>query len=589
MTNQYVVLMMRLWAHLTPRRRVQFSLLLGLSGVSAFAEMIGLGIVFPFLGVLVSPEKVMVMPTIAKITSFLGISSTNELLLVLTAALVISTLVASAVKLLLLWASARVSITAAGDLSVELYRRTLFQPYITHIARNSSEIIAGIGTKVSHAMLFLHQTSTMVSSAVILMALTLTLIAIDPRAALSSGVSFGAAYIFISRIARKRLRRNGEVLSAEAPRTVKALQEGLGGIRDVLLDGTQAYYCTLYADSDRRIRRAQSANSFINMAPRYVMEGFGVTFIALLAYWLTLGGNVGQSALPVLGALALGAQRMLPTLQAIYGAWANIVSSEASVSDTLALLDQPLPKEAFNPIPAPLGLRNCIRFESIDFAYQSAEPLILKNIDLTIRKGERIGIIGSTGSGKSTILDILMGLLQPTGGRLVVDEIPITEENSLAWRQSIAHVPQSIFLADASVAENIALGKAVEDIDMERVRRAASQARIADLIESRPEGYFTRVGERGVKLSGGQRQRIAIARALYKNASVLVLDEATSALDNGTEKEVMDAVQGLGSDLTIIIVAHRIDSVKDCHRVVRVEAGAIVDEGTFEAVLDQRA
>jgi ATP-binding cassette subfamily B protein len=549
--------------------------------------MIGLGIVFPFLAVMVSPEKVMAMPMVGKITSFMEIRSTEELLLALTAALVISTLVASAVKLLLLWVSARVSIMAAGDLSVELYRRTLFQPYVTRIVRNSSEIIAGVGTKVSHAMLFLHQTTTMLSSAVILSALIITLVAIDPRAALWSGVTFGTAYVLISRIVKKRLRRNGEILSSEAPRTVKALQEGLGGIRDVLLGGTQAYYCKLYADSNWKIRQAQAANSFINMAPRYLMEGLGVTFIAVLAYWLTLGGNVGQSALPVLGALALGAQRMLPTLQAIYGAWANILSSEASVSDTLALLDHPLPAEAFGPIPEPLGLRNCIRFESIDFSYQSTEEPVLKNINLTIKKGERIGIVGSTGSGKSTLLDILTGLLPPSSGRLVVDETPITEANSRAWRQSIAHVPQSIFLADASIAENIALGKAVADIDMDRVRRAAIQAQIADLIESRPDGYFAQVGERGVKLSGGQRQRIAIARALYKNASVLVLDEATSALDNSTEKEVMDALQKLDPGLTIVIVAHRVASVKGCERVVRVEAGKIVADGSFEAVLGQ--
>jgi ABC-type bacteriocin/lantibiotic exporter with double-glycine peptidase domain len=585
MTNRYVSLLRRLWAHLSFRRRGQFLLLLGLSGVSAFAEMIGLGLVFPFLGVLVSPEKVMAMPVIGKITSFLGISSTDELLFALTAALVVATLIASSVKLLLLWGSARVSITAAGDLSVELYRRTLYQPYAMQISRNSSEIIAGVSTKVSHSMLFLHQSSTMLSSVPILVALIMTLVAIDPRAALMSGITFGTAYILISRIVKKRLRHNGETLSSEAPRTVKALQEGLGGIRDVLLDGTQAYYCALYADSNKKIRRAQSANSFINMAPRHLMEALGVTFVVLLAYWLTLEGNIGPSALPILGALALGAQRMLPILQAIYGAWANILSSEASVLDTLALLDQPLPAEALRAIPAPLELKRCIRFESIDFLHHGAGELILKDINLTIAKGERLGIIGPTGSGKSTFLDVLMGLLPPSGGRLVVDGVSITAENSFTWRQSIAHVPQSIFLADASIAENIALGKSVADIDMDRVRCAARQAQIAELIESRPDGYFTRVGERGVQLSGGQRQRIAIARALYKNASVLVLDEATSALDNTTEKEVMDAVQKLDPGLTIIIVAHRGASVRGCGRVVRIEAGRMVADGSFEEVL----
>ena len=587
MTNPYLNILGRLWVHLTPRRRTQFLLLLGLSGVSALTEMIGLGLVFPFFAVLVSPEKVMAIPIINKITLFLHINSTDSLLFVLTVGLVASTLIASAIRLLLLWASARVSITAAGDLSLEIYRRTLFQPYITHISRNSSEIISGISTKVSHAMLFLHQTSTMLSSAVILIALGITLIAIDTVAALSTGIIFCAAYVFISFAVTKRLKRNGEVLSVESPRIIKALQEGLGGIRDVLMDGTQAYYCALYADSNRKIRQAQSANTFINMAPRYLMEAFAVTVMVLLAYWLTQQGNETHDVLPTLGALALGAQRMLPAMQAVYGAWSNILSSEASVKDILVLLEQPIPAEAVQCASEPLGLKKIIKMESINFAYQNTEEFVLKDINLTISKGERIGIVGATGSGKSTFLDIFMGLMLPTNGSFTVDNNQLTAANSLAWRQSITHVPQSIFLADATLAENIALGIAKEDIDMDRVKWAANQAQIADMIESRPDKYFAKVGERGVKLSGGQRQRIAIARALYKKTSVLVLDEATSALDNNTEKEVMDALQDLDPELTVIIVAHRLESVKSCKRVIRIEAGRVVADGPLEAVLGQ--
>jgi ATP-binding cassette subfamily B protein len=475
---------------------------------------------------------------------------------------------------------------AAADLSLELYRRTLFQPYLIHTARNSSEIIAGISDKVSHSITYLHQTSNMLSSIIILMFLISTLVAINPQAALASGLSFGSAYLFITFFVRKRLQRNGEVLSSEAPRILKALQEGLAGIRDVLLDGTQDYYCDLYADSNKKIRRAQSENTFMNLAPRHIMEGFGIVFIALLAYWLTVGKNMGQQALPVLGALALGAQRMLPALQAVYGAWASITASEPSVSDSLVLLDQRIPLGSGSPIGKPLGLKKVISFEAVEFEYSSTNAFKLEKINLKIKKGEHIGIIGSTGSGKSTVLDILMGLLQPSKGHLVVDGIPIDEKMSLQWRQSIAHVPQSIFLADASIAENIALGNNMEDIDMTQVRLAARQAQIADLIDSRADGYLTRVGERGLKLSGGQRQRIAIARALYKNVPVLVLDEATSALDNDTEREVMNAVHVLNPNLTIITVAHRIASVQGCSRIIKIEDGSIVAEGSFKDMVN---
>ena len=575
MTNQYLNLLSRLWVHLTRRRRTQFLLVLGLSGMSALTEMVGLGLVFPFLTVLVSPEKVIAIPAIVKLKYFLGIDSTDALLFSLTIALVSATVIACIVRLLLLWANAQVSNSIGGELSLELYRRTLFQPYIIHIERNSSEIIAGIVTKASHATSFLLQTGIFLSSSLVLITLSFTLVVIDPQVALSTVIIFGTIYILISHIVKKSLRNNGEILSYEAPRIVKALQEGLGGIRDVLLDGTQSHYCDLYAYSDRRIRRAQSENHIINMFPKYLIEALAVTVISILAYQLNQEGSAFQSAIPVLGVLALGSQRILPTLNLAYAAWANILTTLSSVSDTLALLDQPLPPEAFDHVSEQFNLTNYIRLESVDFKYQSTGKLILKSIDLTIKKGERIGIIGLTGSGKSTFLNILMGLMPPSSGRLVVDGITITKKNSHSWRKTIAHVPQNIFLADASIAENIALGMPLQDIDMDKVRRVAERAQIADIIESRPGGYTARVGESGLKFSGGQRQRIAIARALYKSASVIVLDEATSSLDDITEEEVTSTMRNLGRELTIITVAHRIGSLRDCDRIFRIKSGIL--------------
>lgn len=585
MGRRYFSILMRLWRHLSRHRRRQFAPLLVLTGVSALAEMLGLGIVFPFIGVLISPERFMAIPVVRSVMSGIGIETGREILFWLTAIFVFVTLAAFAVRLVLVWATSRLAFAVAGDLNEEVYRRTLYQPYIVHISRNSSEVIAGISTKVSHAMVFLQQTLVMISSLIVLAALVMTLIVIEPVTAISSGLTFAAAYLIISTLVKRRLGHNGVVLSTEAARTVKALQEGLGSARDTLLDGSQSYYCEVYADSNRRSRRAQAANAFITVAPRYVMESFGVTFIAILAYLLTVQNGMGQETVPVLGALAFGAQRMLPSLQAIYGAWASIIASEASVEDALLLLDQPIPEDAFKPLPAPLGLSKIVELKAVDFAYHDKSPFVLQKLDLAIRKGDRIGIVGTTGSGKSTLLDILMGLLQPTHGYLVVDGQPITPENILAWRQSIAHVPQSIFLADASIAENIALGMPKHSIDMERVKHAARQAQIAEMIESRPEGYWARIGERGVMLSGGQRQRIAIARALYKRASILILDEATSALDTATEREVMESVRGLDPSLTIMVVAHRLASVRDCHRVIRVEGGTIVASGTYEEML----
>ena len=274
------------------------------------------------------------------------------------------------------------------------------------------------------------------------------------------------------------------------------------------------------------------------------------------------------TALPVLGTLALGAQRLLPALQQGYAAWSSILGAQDSTKEVLDLLDQPLPPEASQLLPTPLTFKKMIQFESVKFRYISEGPWVLDNLSFNIPKGARVGFIGKTGSGKSTCLDLLMGLLEPSSGRIMVDGITLDQKNIRSWQLNIAHVPQTIFLADTSLAENIAFGVPRQDIDMKRVKEAARQAHIDDFIESSSKGYQALVGERGILLSGGQRQRIGIARALYKKASVLVFDEATSALDHETEQAVMQSIKDLSKDLTILIIAHRISTLKNCTQII---------------------
>jgi len=276
------------------------------------------------------------------------------------------------------------------------------------------------------------------------------------------------------------------------------------------------------------------------------------------------------SAIPVLGALALGAQRLLPALQQAYSAYSAIKGSKSSFEDVLNLLDQPLPEYVGQPAPEPIPFAKEIKLNNLDFRYTEDSPWVLKNINLSLKKGSRIGFIGVTGSGKSTLLDIIMGLLSPTNGGLSIDQQLIDNQNRRAWRAHIAHVPQNIYLSDGTIEENIAFGIAKELIDHQRVKKAAQQAQIAELIEQWKGGYQTFVGERGVRLSGGQRQRIGIARALYKQADVLIFDEATSALDNKTEQAVMSAIEGLDKKLTILIIAHRLTTLKGCDQIVEI-------------------
>ena len=577
-----LALLGQLFRHISRRRRYQFTLLLGLTLASSCAEVVSLGAVVPFIGILTQPQKVFAYPIVGSVAQALGIASAENLVLPLTIAFAVAALVAGGLRLLLLWVSIRLGNATGADLSIEVYRRTLYQPYRVHVARSSSEIISGITQKVGTATSVLISLTAVVTSAALFAAIMMTLLAIDPMVATVALIGFGGGYGMIAWRTRRRLVRNSQCIAQQQTTVVKALQEGLGAIRDVLLDGTQAVYSGIYGKSIRLLQRASGENTYINQAPRYAMESLAMVLVAALAYFLGhQPGSVG-AALPILGAMGLGAQRLLPLMQQLYGNWSIVAGSQAALIDVLDLLDQPLPQDAHQLAPEPLAFQDAISFDNVCFHYGSEGPWVLNGINLVIPKGSRIGFVGSTGSGKSTALDLLMSLLEPTQGKILVDGSPISSKLRRAWQRTIAHVPQSIYLADTTIAENIAFGVPPEQIDLDRVRQAASQAQIADFIESRPEGYNAFVGERGIRLSGGQRQRIGIARALYKQATVLIFDEATSALDSTTEKEVMSAIESLNRDLTILIVAHRLTTLQHCDTIVQLERGQMVTQGSYE-------
>jgi len=315
------------------------------------------------------------------------------------------------------------------------------------------------------------------------------------------------------------------------------------------------------------------------------MEAIGMTFIAGLAYLMTQQESGMAAAIPVLGALALGAQRLLPALQQAYASYSAIKGSKSSFEDVLNLLSQPLPEYADQPLPEPIPFTKEIKLNNLNFRYIEGSPWILKNVNLSLKKGSRIGFMGVTGSGKSTLLDIIMGLLPATEGGLIIDNHTINDQNRRAWQAHIAHVPQNIYLSDSTIEENIAFGIEKELINHQRVKKAAQQAQIAELIEQWKDGYQTFVGERGVRLSGGQRQRIGIARALYKQADVLIFDEATSALDNETEQAVMSAIEGLDKKLTILIIAHRLTTLKSCNKIIKLDKDNIINILSYKEIL----
>ncbi|HCJ50949.1 MAG TPA: ABC transporter ATP-binding protein [Gallionella sp.] len=587
-TQPIISLLRRLWHHIGPRRQKQFGLLLVLMLLASFAEILSIGAVLPFLGVLTAPERVFAHVAAQPIIKALGLTAPEQLLLPLTIIFGAAVLGAGAMRLLLLWASTRLSFATGADLGISIYRRTLYQPYAVHCARNSSEVISGISGKANGVIYsIILPVLTLISASVMLITILIALLSVEPVIALVAFGGFGLIYAFIIRLTRKKLLTDSQCMARESVQVIKSLQEGLGGIRDVLIDGSQATYCQVYRNADFRLRRAQGNSAFISASPRYGMEALGMLLIAALAYSLAQQADGIAKAIPILGALALGAQRLLPVLQQAYGSWAGIQSGQAALQDTLNLLDQPLPSYADQPAAEPLSFKHTISLKQLAFRYSPQTPYVLEQINLTIAKGSRVGFIGTTGSGKSTLLDIVMGLLQPTDGTLEIDGQAVTTSNNRAWQAHIAHVPQAIFLADSAIEENIAFGVPPNQIDHERVRQAAQQAQIADIIETWPKQYQTFVGERGIRLSGGQRQRIGIARALYKQADVIIFDEATSALDNETEQAVMQAIEGLNEDLTILIIAHRLTTLKNCTQIVELSECGIKRTGSYQDIVNQ--
>ena len=580
-------LLTRLWLHISKRRRTQFALLLILMILASFAEIISIGAVLPFLAVLTDPDRIFNYPSVQPFIHAAGLTSPTQLLLPLTILFGIAALISGAIRLLLLWASTRLSFATGADLSIIVYRRTLYQPYSVHVARNSSEIINGISGKAAAVISTVVAILNLISSVTILLAILFTLLSVDPLIALSAFGGFSLIYTVIIKITKSRVLLNSQLIARESTQVIKSLQEGLGGIRDVLIDGTQATYCNIYRNADLPLRNAQGNNSFIGMSPRYALEALGMLLISALAFTLANQPHGIAKAIPVLGALALGAQRLLPVLQQAYSSWSTIQGGQASLQDALELLDQPMPDYADQPPAKPIPFQHQIDLKDLSFLYTPHTPLVINNLNLTIPKGSRFGFIGVTGSGKSTLLDIVMGLLQPTEGSLQIDEESITTSNNRAWQAHIAHVPQAIYLADSTIEENIAFGIPKGKIDFNRVKIAAEQAQIADIIETWPKKYKTYVGERGIRLSGGQRQRIGIARALYKQADVIIFDEATSALDNETEQTVMQSIEDLGKDLTILIIAHRLTTLKNCDQIVELGDGGIKRIGTYNEIVSK--
>jgi ATP-binding cassette subfamily B protein len=565
-----------LWIYLNPRRRFQLGLLLILMIFSSLSEMMSLGAIFPFLIALSNSQVLFNQPEWKTLLIFLQIETPQELILFLSMVFIIIILFAYSLRLLTLYVRIRLGASIGADISSQIYRNTLHQPYSFYLQHNTSNLIQ-IVTDDTEALTnnILIPLLTFCNNALLAPAFIATLVFIDGKIALGTVVMFGTAYIIIYRTRQQLLKQNSKVIVESGERKIKTVQEGIGGIRDVLLDRRQHFFEYTYVKSERAYQKAISSNLIISQSPKYIMEALAISTIILLA--LILNNKVDFSkTVPVLGSLVLGAKKLLPTFQEGFFSLAKIQGSRASLSKVLVALSRKIDFTTENNSLNSLPFDREIKLDHLWFRYGQDTDWILQDINLTIVAKTTVAFVGTTGSGKSTIADLILGLLQPQKGKIMIDDLLLEGELLSQWQKNIAHVPQSIFLSDSSIAENIAFGVPLDQIDLKQVQKVAKLAQIDRFIESLPAQYNTYVGERGIRLSGGQRQRIGIARALYSQASVIIFDEATSALDNVTEKEVMRAIESLSHQFTIILIAHRLSTVEKCDRIFQLSQGRLV-------------
>lgn len=560
-----------LFRSLSQKRRLQLGLLVVFMLVGALAEMAALGAIVPFLALLSDPSIIDKYPLLQSLFSMLGSDNGQDGQLYASVLFAFLAVLSAVVRIFISWFSYRFIFALGADIGSDIYRRTLYQPYSFHVRHNTSEVIAGL-EKVNYVVngVITPLIQGMVS-AIISFSIVVALINIDFQVSVIAISCFSILYLLTSKSTQSKFRANGKVYNENYSKRIQAIQEGLGGIRELIIDGTQPIFVERFKNYDQLQRRAQASNGFVSAIPRFYIEAFGMVIFATLAIWMQEGPGDFVTIVPVLGALALGAQKLLPQFQQLFFCWASLSGSQAALGDVLELLGQPLPEENIRlPNDEKLHLGEKISLRAISFKYADDSPDVLREISLSIHKGSRVGLIGETGSGKSTLVDLIMGLLDPTSGFIEIDRQRLDQSNIRMWQANIAHVSQDIFLSDGSIAENIAFGIAPDRINYQRLNVAAQRAHLNTFIENLPQQYQTMVGERGVRLSGGQRQRIGLARALYKQAEVLVLDEATSALDVETEKSVMRSIEELGPEITVIIIAHRISTLRNCHFIYEV-------------------
>lgn len=579
---------------LTPAERRRGYLLLCMVVVMALLEMVGVATIMPFVGVLASPGLVETNPYLAAAYAWLGFEQVESFYLLLGFLVFTVLLVSISFKAFTTYILLRFTHLRHYSLSMRLASGYLRQPYEWFLNRHSADLHKTVLSEVQQVVTgALVPMMLLIAHGAVAVALLTLLIVVDPMLALTIAVVLGGAYLFIYMVLRRYLVRIGTDRVEANRQRYEALNEAFGGVKDVKVAGLEGVILKRFERPAKRFAQSQAASEIAGQLPRYALEIIAFGGMLGVILYLMIGSGGLDQVIPVIATYAFAGYRLMPALQQVY---INL-SRMRFAGPALAALHKDLQgiealgeQGCVNHNPAPLVHRVGIRLNRVTYRYPETNRLALDSLTLDIPARTTVGLVGATGSGKTTAVDIMLGLLRPENGELLVDDEPITSKNVRQWQRTIGYVPQSIYLSDDTVSGNIAFGLPSDEVDPQAVERAARVANLHDFVISElPKGYETRVGERGVRLSGGQRQRIGIARALYHDPEVLIMDEATSALDNLTEQAVMEAVNNLGHRKTIILIAHRISTVRGCDRIFMLEKGRLVAQGPHAELLKSSA
>ncbi len=577
-TSNSFTTVLEIYKYLNKKRRLQIIISLILTIIAAVFEIFSIAIILPFLTLLTNPSALNDYPIISSFYNYFSFYNPNIFIVFITSSFILITIFSLIIKLFNLRYSIDLGENIGADLCKDAFEIYLSKSYSFLKCINSSDIISDINKNIAGSIMAIDSLLKLISSLVLSLAIFTALLIIDSNITILTSLILISSYLFINKYSKDKLITNSKRIVDLQPLQLKYLQESLGGIREVILSNLKDYYTFNFEKVDRKIRSYLANSGFITNSFRYIIEAVVLIIICGVTLSFLYLGKLNSSSFAILGTFAIGAQKLLPSLQTIFRMWSNIRSKKFEVLKTINILESHTKPVKFD-FNNNINFQERINLKNISFRFPNTENYVLRNINLQIKKGDCLGIMGESGSGKSTFADILMTLLIPSIGEYHIDNLNIYESdddsNILEWRRSIAQVPQKIFLADTTIAENIAFGSDKDKIDMTRLRECAQLSSIESFIESLPMKYETIVGESGAFLSGGQIQRMAIARALYKGAKLLIFDEATSALDEKTEEKIMNSIKRIKGKVTIVFISHKIKTLEICDEIIEIKNGLI--------------